>query len=88
MSMNEQQTQAKENIRKLLVRLELWFAPILIIIPLVVSMFFLSIWYIKGFSSGSSAFTGELMIGLLILVGNLLIDIPFLRSIRVLRKKD
>lgn len=78
----------KENIQRLLLRLELWFAPLLIIIPLVVSLFFLQDWFTRGFSTGSSQFDGELLIGMSILIGNILVDIPFLRSIRMLRKKE
>jgi hypothetical protein len=84
----EKRTQnTKENIRKLLLRLELWFAPVLIIAPLIVSMIFLQEWYSRGVLNGSSAFDGELFIGLIILFGNIVVDVAFLRSIRLLRKK-
>jgi hypothetical protein len=85
--MKKRTQKTKENIRKLLLRLELWFAPVLIIVPVVVSMIFLQEWYMRGFSTGSSAFDGELFIGLLILFGNIIVDAAFLRSIRRLRKK-
>jgi hypothetical protein len=78
----------KENIRKLLLRLELWFAPALIIIPIGVSWFFIWDWYRRGFSIGSSIYDGELLIGLLLLIGNLMFDIFFLRSLRILKKKQ
>ena len=84
----EKRTQnTKENIRKLLLRLELWFAPVLLIVPLMVSMIFLQEWYSRGVLNGSSAFDGELFIGLIILFGNIVVDVAFLRSIRLLRKK-
>ncbi|KYK21427.1 hypothetical protein AYK25_03555 [Thermoplasmatales archaeon SM1-50] len=86
--MEKRNIKIKENIRKLLLRLELWFAPLLIIVPLAISLFFVQDWYIRGFSTSSSEFNGELLIGLLILFGNVLVDIPFLRSIRLLRKKE
>lgn len=86
--MNQKNTKVRENIQKLLLRLELWFAPALLIIPLTVAMFFLIDWYVRGFSTGSSSFDGELFIGLLIILGNIFVDIPFLRSIRMLRKKE
>jgi hypothetical protein len=70
-----------------LLRLELWFAPVLIIVPIGVSLFFLWDWYARGFSAGSSLYDGELIIGLLLLFGNLLFDIFFLRSLRILKKK-
>jgi hypothetical protein len=78
----------KETIQKLLLRLELWFAPILILVPFFVSFFFLWDWYTRGFSAGSSVYDGELLLGLLTLMGNLMFDIPFLRSIRTLSKKE
>jgi len=78
----------KENIQKLLLRLELWFAPVLIIVPIGVSLFFLWDWYVRGFSTGSSVYDGELLIGLLLFIGNLMFDIFFLRSLRVLKKKQ
>lgn len=73
----------KENIRKLLLRLELWFAPVLIIIPIVVSWFFIWDWYRRGFSTGSSLYDGELILGLLLLLGNIFFDVLFLRSLRL-----
>jgi len=78
----------KENIQKLLLRLELWFAPVLIIVPIGVSLFFLWDWYVRGFSTGSSVYDGELLIGLLLFIGNLMFDIFFLRSLRILKKKQ
>jgi len=78
----------KETIQKLLLRLELWFAPLLILIPLVVSLFFIGDWYSRGFSTGSSVHDGELLLGMLLLFGNLAVDIPFLRSIRIIKKRE
>jgi hypothetical protein len=86
--MNDMTNPRNETIQKLLLRLELWFAPLLIIVPLVVSFFFFSEWYIKGFSARSSLYDGELLIGLLLLIGNLMFDIFFLRSVRILKKKQ
>jgi hypothetical protein len=78
----------KENIQKLLLRLELWFAPMLIIVPIGVSLVFVWDWYARGFSTGSSVYDGELLIGLLLFIGNLIFDIFFLRSLRILKKKQ
>lgn len=78
----------KENIQKLLLRLELWFAPMLIIVPIGVSLFFIGDWYVRGVSTGSSVYDGELLIGLLLFIVNLLFDIFFLRSLRILKKKQ
>jgi hypothetical protein len=85
--MNGTKNPQMEAIQKLLLRLELWFAPILIIVPLVVSVFLIWDWYARGSSLGLSRYDGELVLALLILFGNLAVDIPFVRSIRTLRKK-
>jgi hypothetical protein len=77
----------KENIQKLLLRLELWFAPALIIVPLVVSLVFLWDWYVRGYTLGISLYDGELFLGLLLLFGNLVFDIPFLRSLKSLKNR-
>jgi hypothetical protein len=77
----------KENIQKLLLRLELWFAPMLIIVPIGVSFFFVWDWMVRGFSTGSSAYDGELILGLLLLFGNLFFDVLFLRSLRIQKQK-
>jgi hypothetical protein len=75
-------------IQKLLLRLELWFAPLLLLVPFIVSLIFLWEWYVKGFIMGFPGYDGELLLGLLLLVGNLVFDIPFLRSIRMLKKNN
>jgi len=75
-------------IQRFLLRLELWFAPLLLLVPFIVSVVFLLEWYTKGFITGSSKYDGELLLGLLLIVGNLLFDIPFVGSIRTLRKKQ
>ncbi len=85
--MNNTERSQREAIQNILLRLELWFAPVLIIVPLGVSLFFFWDWYARGSSMGLSTYDGELLLGLLILCGNLAVDIPFLRSIRTLRKK-
>jgi hypothetical protein len=86
--MNTTNNHRNETIRKLLLRLELWFAPLLLLIPLIVSLVFIGEWYTKGFLSHSSQYNGALLIGMLLLIGNLVFDIPFLRSLRMLKKKQ
>ena len=38
-------------------------------------------WYFRGYLVGSSAYDGELILAMIILIGNVLFDIPFIRSI-------
>jgi hypothetical protein len=85
--MNTKNDGRKQTIQNLLVRLELWLAPVLIVVPFGVSLFFIWDWYTRGFSLGFSAYDGELFLGLLLLIGNLTFDIPFLTSVRTQRKK-
>lgn len=86
--MGKKKNTQKEPIQKLLLRLELWFAPLLIILPVSVSMFLLWDWYIRGFSQGSSLYDGEAILGLFILGVNFFFDVLFLKSIRIQKKKD
>ncbi|MFH1101073.1 MAG: hypothetical protein V1726_03450 [Methanobacteriota archaeon] len=86
--MSKSKDWRKENVRKLLLRVELWFAPWLVIVPVSVSMLFFWDWYVRGFSVGSTMVDGELLIGLILLFGNILFDIPFLRSLWLLNKVE
>jgi len=81
--MKDRKNSRKKNIQKLLLRMELWFAPALIIVPILVSLFFVWDWYMRGFSIGSSLYDGELILGLLLLLGNLFFDVLFIKSIRI-----
>jgi len=86
--MNTTNNHRNETIRKLLLRLELWFAPWLLLVPLLVSLVFIGEWYTKGYLTSSPQYNGTLLLGLLLLMGNLVFDIPFLRSLRMLKKKQ
>jgi len=75
------------NVRKIendkrAVRTELLLAPLLVIFPFIVGVIFINDWYARGFLAGSSAFDGELMLGLIIIIGNIIFDIPFIKSLR------
>jgi len=87
--MNNTQTayQNTNNLNKRLIRSETIAAPILITIPLFVSTWLIYTWYTKGLLQNNNYYEGELLIGLIILFGNLLFDIPFLHSLLGERKK-
>ena len=70
-----------------LVRFELLFAPVLIVIPFVVSLFMIWCWFSLGYLQGNSSYIGELVLGIIILVGNIVFDVPFLRSLILFRKQ-
>jgi hypothetical protein len=68
------------------IRAEIWSAPFLIVIPILFSLLLISDWFYRGFSTGSHIYDGELFIGIIIFVGNIIFDIPFLRSLLSSRK--
>ena len=86
--MNTTNSHRKETVRKLLLRLELWFAPWLLLVPLIVSLVFIGEWYTKGYLTNSPQYNGTLLIGLILMIGNIVFDIPFLRSLRMQKKKQ
>jgi len=77
----------KESITAKLLRAELWFAPLLIIVPILVSLFLINDWFYRGFSRGVSNYDGELILAIIILAGNILFDIPFIKSLLTLSRK-
>lgn len=77
----------KESINAKLRRAELWFAPLLIIVPILVSLFLINDWFYRGFSRGISIYDGELILAMIILAGNILFDIPFIKSLITLSRK-
>lgn len=64
------------------IKIELYFAPLLIIFPIIVSILLIQDWYYRGFTIGTSIYDGELLLGIIILIGNIAFDIPFLKSLK------
>jgi hypothetical protein len=62
------------------IKTEILLTPILIILPLVVAGFLINDWFYSGFSKGVSSYDGELMLAIIILVVNIMFDIPFVSS--------
>jgi len=77
----------KESTDEKLLRAELLFAPLLIIAPVLISVFLINDWFVRGFSTGVSNYDGELLLAVIILSGNILFDIPFIKSLKTLSKK-
>ena len=71
----------KENNTKKIIRTELLFTPLLVTLPFVVGLFFIYDWYINGFINRLTGFESELVLGLIIIIGNLIFDIPFIKSL-------
>ena len=79
----------KENNYSKLIRTELLFTPLLIILPITVSILLIFDWYIRGFLENNAImYNGELVIGIIILVSNFFFDIPFIKSLKAFSKKD
>ena len=70
-----------------LIRMELWFAPLLIVSPFLVSILLIWNWFYRGYLTGSSAFDGELLLAVIIMIGNIIFDIPFIKSLVSLSRK-
>ena len=70
-----------------LIRTEILFTPLLIGLPLIVGSLFIYDWYMRGVIGNCTAFKGELILGIIIIIGNIAFDIPFIKSLRMLSKK-
>jgi hypothetical protein len=70
------------------IKTEILFTPLLIVFPLIIAGSLISDWYLRGYVLGnSSTFEGELILGIIILIGNIMFDIPFVKSLTQYRKK-
>ena len=68
------------------IRTEILFTPLLVILPIFIGLVFICDWYSRGVVDGDSEYFGTLVIGIIIIVGNLFFDIPFIQSLRKLTK--
>jgi hypothetical protein len=81
--MNENmQYLKKEKDTVKVIKTEIFFAPLLIFLPLIVGLIFVMDWYNRGFIQGMSGLEGHLIIGIIIIVGNIIFDIPFIISLK------
>jgi len=89
--MNKQDMEfiKKENNYSKLIRTEILFTPLLIILPITVSILLIFDWYIRGFlENNTMMYNGELIIGIIILISNFFFDIPFIKSLKAFSKKN
>jgi len=70
-----------------IVRTEILFTPLLVFLPLIVAGFLINDWFFSGFSKNISGYDGELMLAIIILVFNIMFDIPFIKSLIQFKKK-
>jgi len=78
----------KENNTKKLIRTEIVFAPILIILPFIVGVMLIRDYYIRGFLFENNEYLSQLFLGLIIIIGNIIFDIPFIKSLIKLSKNN
>jgi hypothetical protein len=86
MSGNEMEylKNSADNVK--VVRTEILFTPLLIVLPLIVGYFLINDWYNRDFITSELELTGELMIGIIILAGNIMFDVPFIKFLLTRRK--
>jgi hypothetical protein len=69
------------------VKTEIMLTPLLIVLPIVVAAFLINDWFFSGFSKDLSERDGELILAIIILIGNIMFDVPFIRSLIQYKKK-
>jgi hypothetical protein len=77
----------KEFYFKKVIRTEILFTPLLIGLPLAVGIILIYNWFARGFIEGNPTYNCEIIIGILVIIGNIAFDIPFIKSLKVLSKK-
>jgi hypothetical protein len=88
MNKEKMEYMKKENNYAKVIRTEILFTPLLIVVPIVISIFLIHDWYTRGFLVNDPKYNGELILGVIILVGNIIFDIPFIRSLKALSKRN
>ena len=73
---------------KKVIRTEILFTPMLIVLPLVIGLSLIWDWYFRGYLMGNLDYTAQLFFGLIIIIGNIAFDIPFIKSLIELSKKN
>ena len=86
--MNKQKMEymKKGNNDAKVIRTEILFTSLLIVCPLIVSILLIYDWYVRGFSVNNPAFNGELILGIIILIGNIAFDIPLVKTLKTIKK--
>jgi len=87
--MNDQKMQYVKNINnnKKLIRTEIILTPLLVIAPIIISLLLIFDWFTRDFLTNELDLFGELMLGIIIIIVNIMFDIPFIKSLRQLSRK-
>jgi len=76
-----------ENSDSKIIRTEILLTPLLVFAPLAVGFLLIYDWITRDFLTGELNLLGELMLGIIILICNIIFDIPFVKSLHELSKK-
>jgi len=85
--MNKKLDYLKRKKNANVIKIELYFTPLLVIFPIIVSILLIQDWFYRGYMLGVSTYNGELFLGLIIMSGNIIFDIPFLKSLKSIVRK-
>lgn len=85
MNKNEMEYIKKGTTFSKIIRTEILFTPLLIIFPLIVGIFLIIGWFNKELDA---AYFGSFILGIIIIIGNVAFDIPFIKSLIKLSKKN
>jgi len=77
----------KTNSTEKVIRTEIYFTPFLVVLPIFVGILFIYDFLNRGIFEENPGFFGMFMLGVIILIVNILFDIPFLKSLRDLTRK-
>lgn len=64
-----------------IVRTEIIFMPLLVVAPFLVGFFLIQDWYIRDYLWDELDLFRQLLLGCIIIIGNILFDIPFIKSL-------
>ena len=81
---NDYLSNGSEKFRN--IRTEVLFTPFLVFFPMIVGIFLIYSWFCREFSQGNLIFDSEFMIGVIILIANIIFDIPFIRSLIIFNR--
>ena len=79
--------KSQSNTRRV-IRTEILFTPFLVILPIFIGFLFIYNWYNRGYVEGNPEYFGTLVLGIIIIIGNVFFDIPFIRSLIKLIKNQ
>jgi hypothetical protein len=86
--MNDDMKYLNDNNNNLkVIRTEILLTPLLVIFPLLIGFLLINDWYSRGFVIGVSDYDIELILGVIIIVVNIVFDIPFVKALIKRNKK-